>query len=81
MRKSISDSTLSSTQIKILIHEGLAQLSEEDRALITALYFDNVSIVKLAKKMGVSRSTVRYRTAKAMNKLKDVITESYNQNF
>jgi DNA-directed RNA polymerase specialized sigma24 family protein len=34
--------------MKKLIHEALAQLPEEDRALITALYFDNISIRKLA---------------------------------
>lgn len=63
-----------------LIHEALAKLSEEDRALITALYFENVSIHKLAKQLGISRPTVRWRRERALKRLKEVINEQ-NKTF
>ena len=52
---------LSNRQMKRLVQEALLELPEEDRALITALYFDNVSVHKLAKELGISRPAVRYR--------------------
>ncbi len=73
MAKSISKKKLSNAQIKKLIQEALAKLPEEDRALITALYFDNVSVHKLAKQLGISRAAVRYRRRGALKKLRDMI--------
>lgn len=62
-----------------LIHEALAKLSEEDRALITALYFDNISIHKLAKQLGISRPAVRYRKSNALKQLKEIIIKKLNE--
>jgi len=73
MRKSISEKKLSNAQIRKLIHEVLAKLPEEDGALLEALYFENVSIHKLAKLIGVSRAAIRYRRKKALKYLKKVI--------
>ena len=73
MRKSISERKLSNAQIKKLIHEALAKLPEEDRAFITALYFENVSVHKLAKQLGLSRAAVRYRRRKIFSRLKNTL--------
>jgi len=56
-----------------LIHEALEKLSEEDRELIEALYFENISIHKLAKQLGVSRATVRYRRKEALLRFRAAI--------
>ncbi|MGC8757813.1 MAG: sigma factor-like helix-turn-helix DNA-binding protein [Caldisericaceae bacterium] len=56
-----------------LIHEALAKLSEEDRSLIEALYFENISVHKLTKQLGVSRATIRYRKRRALVNLKSIL--------
>jgi len=56
-----------------LIHEALKKLSEEDRELIEALYFENTSIHKLAKQLGISRAAVRYRKRRVIKQLKEII--------
>ena len=79
MAKLISKKKLSNAQIKKLIREVLAKLPEEDRALITALYFNNVSIHKLAKQLGVSRAAVRYRRRRVLEKLKEILKDNIQE--
>lgn len=80
MRKSISEMKLSNAQVKKLIREALAQLPKEDRAVITALYFENISIHKLAKQLGVSRAAVRYKRKRALEIVEKLIRKSETQN-
>ena len=71
--KQVKMKKLSNRQMKRLVQEVLLELSEEDRALITALYFDNVSVHKLAKELGISRPAVRYRRKRALDKMRAII--------
>lgn len=73
MRKSISEMKLSNAQIKKVIREALAQLPEEDRNLIKALYFENISVSELAKRLKITKSAVRYRKRRALKQLKEII--------
>lgn len=61
--------------IKELINSGMHKLSTEDRRILRALYFNNISIHQLSKNLGISRSTTRYRRDKALEKLKEIIIE------
>ncbi|MGC8758233.1 MAG: sigma factor-like helix-turn-helix DNA-binding protein [Caldisericaceae bacterium] len=67
---------LTSEQKSKLIHEALAKLPEEERALITAFYFENISIHKLARQLGVSRPAIRYRRRRALQLMKKMIRKS-----
>jgi RNA polymerase sigma factor (sigma-70 family) len=56
-----------------LIHKAIDKLDYSDRELISELYFNNTSIKKLAKSLGVSRSDIRYRRDKALERLKEIV--------
>ena len=56
-----------------LIRKAIDKLDYSDRELINELYFNHTSIKKLAKALGVSRSAVRYRRDKALERLKEIV--------
>ena len=67
---------ISEGKIKRLIHGAMNQLSYDDFLVIYELYFNHTSIHQLAKKLGVSRATVRRRRDKAIKSLKEIISEN-----
>ena len=64
---------ISEGKIKRLIHGAMSRLSPEDYFIIYELYFNHTSIHQLARKLGVSRATVRRRRSKAIRNLKEMI--------
>jgi len=51
----------------------MQELNKEDRKILHALYFKNISIHQLSKKLGISCSTARYMRDRALNNLKKII--------
>lgn len=49
----------------------LSQLTEEERMLIQAIYFDNVSIRAYARQCGISTMTLHYRLQKTLKILRE----------
>jgi DNA-directed RNA polymerase specialized sigma24 family protein len=56
-----------------LIHKAIDKLDYADRELINELYFNCASVNKLSKKYGTTPSTIRYRRAKALERLKEIV--------
>jgi RNA polymerase sigma factor (sigma-70 family) len=59
--------------IRKLINNVMLKLDKEDYSILYELYFKNTSIHQLAKEFSISRSTVRYRRARALKRLKKII--------
>ena len=57
-------------RIKKFIKGAINKLDKDDYEILYELYFNNASIHQLSKKLGISRSTVRYRRDKALKQLK-----------
>ncbi len=51
----------------------MLKLDKEDYDILYELYFKNTSIHQLAKNLGISRASVRWRRDKAIEKLKEII--------
>jgi len=64
-------------RIKKLINRAMDKLDKDDYEILYELYFNNTSIHQLSKKLGISRSTVRYRRDKAIKQLKKIIQEGF----
>ena len=56
--------------IKELINRAMDKLDKDDYEILYELYFNNASIHQLSKKLGIPRSTLRYRRDKALKQLK-----------
>ena len=57
-------------RIKKLIRTAINKLDEDDYEILYEFYFNNTSIHQLSKKLGIPRSTLRYRRDKALKQLK-----------
>ncbi|MDL2272966.1 sigma-70 family RNA polymerase sigma factor [Oscillospiraceae bacterium OttesenSCG-928-G22] len=55
------------------LHEAIAALDEEDRALIEALFFDGCTEQKYAATIGLSQTGVCWRKHKILDKLKNYL--------
>ena len=55
------------------LNEALHTLTEEEAAIIHALFYQEVSEVELAKRLGIPRTTLRSRKDKILNKLKNLL--------
>jgi len=55
-----------------LLPEALEQLTESERELIRALYFDNVPVREYARRTGVYHRAVIYRRDKILKKLMEI---------
>jgi len=64
-------------RIKKFIKGAVNKLDKDDYEILYELYFNNASIHQLSKKLGISRSTVRYRRDKAIKQLKKIIQEGF----
>jgi DNA-binding Lrp family transcriptional regulator len=60
-------------RIKKLINGTMNKLDRDDYEILYELYFNNASIHHLSKKLGIRRPAVRYRRAKALERLKQII--------
>ena len=65
------------TQHKLtLLKEAVSQLDEADRALIEAVYFENISMREYARRIGVSHSTIAKRRNRILRTLKKIFCAS-----
>lgn len=69
-----------------LINDAMPKLDKDNYKIIYELFFNNTSIHQLSKKLGISRSGVRYRKDKALEQLKNIIlrqvkVENFYQDF
>jgi len=67
--------TLNQEDINEFINTAMHELGKEDYKILHALYFKNISIHQLSKKLGISRSTARYMRDRALNNLKKIVTK------
>jgi len=58
---------------KYKMYNAMLELDKEDYEILYELYFNDTSIHQLARNIGVSRATVRYKRDKALKRLKKVI--------
>ena len=75
--KDFADSNLDfqdSLVLKIMLDEALAKLSDEERYLITQLFYFGRTERSLAEQLGVSQYTVNRNKHKILKKLKDEIS-------
>ena len=62
-------------QLREILVPVLNALKEQDRALVQALYFDEVSERAYAKKLGISYKTVQYRRESVLREIRRTIFE------
>jgi DNA-directed RNA polymerase specialized sigma subunit len=60
-------------ELNRIIHKAMGKLDYADRDLINELYFKHNSIHMLAMKYNISRTAVRYRRDKALERLKEIV--------
>ena len=71
-------------EVKRIISDAMLKLPEDDYQIIYELFFKHTSIHQLSKKLGISRSGIRYRKNKALKQLKSIISRQAdveNSNF
>ena len=61
--------------VKRIISDAMLKLPEDDYQIIFELFFKHISIHQLSKKLGISRSGIRYRKNKALKQLKSIISK------
>ena len=62
-------------EVKRIISDAMLKLPEDDYQIIYELFFKHTSIHQLSKKLGISRSGIRYRKNKALKQLKSIISK------
>ena len=72
--ESAEDTVLHNTEQARLL-EALAHLDDDERELIEALFFRNVSARELARESGVYHRTIIYRRDKILKKLRRFVTK------
>lgn len=60
-------------RIKEIIDDAMSELKPKEYEVIYELFFRNSSVHSLAMKLGVARSTLRYRKSSALRHLKEII--------
>ncbi len=55
------------------LNEALHTLTDEETAIIHALFYQEISEVELAKKLGIARTTLQSRKYKILEKLKKLL--------
>jgi len=63
-------------RIKKFIKGAVNKPDKDDYEILYELYFNNASIHQLSKKLGIPRSTLRYRKDKAIRNLKEIISKN-----
>jgi RNA polymerase sigma factor (sigma-70 family) len=59
--------------INKLINNAMLKLDKADYDILYELYFKHTSVHQLSRSLGITRSAVRYRRAKALERLKEII--------
>jgi len=59
--------------LRHIINNAILKLDKKDYEILYELYFKNTSIRQLARNIGASRATVRWRRDKALKRLKKII--------
>ena len=72
LSKSASAVKMKRKRLNRIIHKVMDKLND-DKELISELYFNHASVSKLSKKYVTNRSTVRYRRDKAFERLKEMV--------
>ncbi len=62
-------------RLSISLNEAVGELQEDERHLIQALFYENMSARKYADSLGVSLSTLQYRRNKVLKKLREKLSE------
>lgn len=70
--ENIEDAAIRAVMLEKLT-AALHTLADEEKAIIHALFYQEVSEVELAKRMGISRTTLRSRKDKILVKLKELL--------
>jgi RNA polymerase sigma factor (sigma-70 family) len=60
-------------KVEKLINNAMCKLPEADYDILYELYFKHTSVHQLSKQLGISRPAVRYRRAKALERVKEII--------
>lgn len=55
------------------LNEALHTLTEDEKAIIHALFYQEISEVELAKQLGIARTTLQSRKYKILEKLKNLL--------
>ena len=81
-----TNTKLQSKEIKKIVNDAMVELDRGNYEIIYELYFNDNSIHQLSKKLGISRSGIRYRKTKALKQLKNIIlrqagAENLGQDF
>lgn len=77
-RMEIADpQTLDPTEGEKRLRVAISQLSDSQRLLVQAIYFDGVSIVEYARRQGGSQPAVSQRLQAARKKLRKILTDPY----
>ena len=64
---------------KYKMYNAMLELKKEDYEVLHELYFKNTSIHRLARSIGVSRATVRWRRDKALKRFKKIILKKQSK--
>ena len=73
LKKEVKENHMHQENVKKIINGAMCELNKEDYDILYELYFKNTPIHQLSKKLGISRSTIRYRKIKALEQLKSII--------
>lgn len=81
-----TNTRLKSKEIKKLVNDAMLELDRSNYKILYELYFNDTSIHRLSKKLGVSRDMIRYLKTRALKQLKNIIlrqggVENFEQDF
>ena len=69
--------TLDPTEGEKRLEVAISQLSDNQRRLLQATYFDGVSIVEYARREGISQSAISQQLQTIRKKLKKILADPY----
>lgn len=65
-----------STDVRLTLHEVLAELAPPDRAVLVLRYLEDLSVDDVAARMGVSPGAVRSRSMRALERIRGLVDDS-----
>ena len=72
-RKNINRKYSDYKGIRKLINDAMLELDKEDYEILYELYFKHTSVHQLGRSLGITCKAVRYRRARALERLKEII--------
>ena len=81
-----TNTRLQPKEIKKLVTNAMLELDRSNYKILYELYFNDISIHQLSKKLGVSRDMIRYGKTRALKQLKNIIlrqagVKNFDQDF